>query len=48
MKIVLAPMEGVIDFAMREILTSGESYSYGLTEFMRVNDHLLSKSQFIK
>jgi len=48
MKIVLAPMEGVIDFAMREILTSGGSYSYGLTEFMRVNDHLLSKSQFIK
>lgn len=41
-------MEGVIDFAMREILTSGGSYSYGLTEFMRVNDHLLSKSQFTK
>tara|TARA_R110002096_G_scaffold309403_4_gene504037 strand:- start:69543 stop:70478 length:936 start_codon:yes stop_codon:yes gene_type:complete len=48
MKIVLAPMEGVIDFAMREILTSGGSYTYGLTEFMRVNDHLLSKSQFTK
>ena len=41
-------MEGVIDFAMREILTSGGSYTYGLTECMRVNDHLLSKSQFTK
>lgn len=47
-KIVLAPMEGVIDFAMREILTFDGSYSYGLTEFMRVNDHLHSKSQFTR
>lgn len=48
MKIVLAPMEGVIDFAMREILTAGGSYSHAVTEFMRVNDHLHSKAQFYK
>lgn len=41
-------MEGVIDFAMRELLTAGGSYDHAVTEFMRVNDHLLSKSQFIK
>lgn len=41
-------MEGVIDFAMREILTAGGSYDHAVTEFMRVNDHLLSKSQFLK
>ncbi|MCP5381100.1 MAG: tRNA-dihydrouridine synthase [Kordiimonadaceae bacterium] len=48
MKIILAPMEGVIDFAMREQLTAGGSYDHAVTEFIRVNDHLLSKSQFIK
>lgn len=48
MKITLAPMEGVIDFAMRELLTAGGSYDHAVTEFMRVNDHLLSKSQFLK
>jgi len=41
-------MEGVIDFAMRELLCAGGSYDHAVTEFIRVNDHLLSKSQFIK
>ncbi|MBT5074643.1 MAG: tRNA dihydrouridine(16) synthase DusC [Kordiimonadaceae bacterium] len=48
MKIILAPMEGVIDFAMREILTESGSYDHAVTEFIRVNDHLLSKSSFHK
>ena len=41
-------MEGVIDFVMREILTASGAYDYAVTEFLRVNDHLLSESQFYK
>lgn len=48
MRIILAPMEGVIDFAMRDILTVGGSYDHAVTEFIRINDHLLSKSVFHK
>ena len=48
MKIILAPMEGVIDFAMRDILTGGGSYDHAVTEFIRVKDNLLSKSVFYR
>ena len=48
MKIVLAPMEGVIDYAMRELLTSGGAYDHAVTEFVRINDMLLPNSAFYK
>jgi tRNA-dihydrouridine synthase C len=46
MKIILAPMEGVIDFAMRDILTTGGSYDHCVTEFIRITDTLLPKSTY--
>jgi tRNA-dihydrouridine synthase C len=48
MKIILAPMEGVIDFAMREILTCLGGYDHAVTEFIRINDHLLPNKTFYK
>lgn len=41
MKIYLAPMEGVIDSHMRNILTAVGGYDYCVTEFVRVVDRLL-------
>lgn len=41
-------MEGVIDFAMREILTADGAYDHAVTEFIRVSSHVLSKKQFYK
>jgi len=41
MKIFLAPMEGVIDYPMRNILTAVGGYDYCVTEFVRVVDQLL-------
>ena len=46
MKIYLAPMEGVVDFHMREILTSIGGYDYCVTEFVRVVDRLLPAKVF--
>ena len=48
MKIILAPMEGVIDFAMREILTGFGGYDHAVTEFIRINGHLLPEKTFYK
>lgn len=48
MKIILAPMEGVIDFAMREILTASGCYDRAVTEFIRINDQKLPNSVFYK
>ena len=41
-------MEGVIDFAMREILTGLGGYDHAVTEFIRINDHLLPNKTFYK
>lgn len=41
-------MEGVIDFAMREILTGHGGYDHAVTEFIRINDHLLPNKTFYK
>lgn len=41
-------MEGVIDFAMREILTASGAYDHAVTEFIRINDTLLPKRVFYK
>ncbi|WP_448564472.1 tRNA-dihydrouridine synthase [Thalassotalea ganghwensis] len=48
MKIVLAPMEGVLDYLMRELLTEIGGYDLCVTEFVRVVDHLLPKKVFYR
>ena len=46
MKILLAPMEGVIDSYMRQLLTELGGYDACVTEFIRVVDHLLPDKVF--
>lgn len=46
MKIILAPMEGVIDYHMRSILTGIGGYDTCVTEFLRVSDHVLPNKVF--
>ncbi len=48
MKIILAPMEGVIDHAMREILTAPGHYDLCITEFVRVVDQIYKPAYFHK
>lgn len=47
-KLILAPMEGVVDALMRELLTSVNSYDLCITEFIRVVDSLVPKHIFHK
>ncbi|UUO24717.1 tRNA dihydrouridine(16) synthase DusC [Colwellia sp. M166] len=47
-KIILAPMEGVADQLMRQLLTSLNSYDFCITEFVRVVDSLVPKHVFRK
>ena len=47
-KIILAPMEGVIDAFMRNLLTSINSYDLCITEFVRVVDSIVPKHMFKK
>jgi tRNA-dihydrouridine synthase C len=47
-QIILAPMEGVIDAAMRSRLTSLGGYSRCVTEFVRVTDVLLPERVFFR
>ena len=47
-KIVLAPMEGVVDALMRELLSSINHYDLCITEFLRVVDTLEPKHKFFK
>jgi tRNA-dihydrouridine synthase C len=48
-RILLAPMEGVVDQMMRETLTAGPGgIDLCVTEFIRVTDRLLPKSEFVK
>lgn len=46
MKIYLAPMEGVVDYPMRNILTAVGGYDYCVTEFVRVVDRQLPAKVF--
>ena len=46
MKILLAPMEGVVDSYMRQLLTELGGYDACVTEFVRVVDHLLPEKVF--
>tara|TARA_R110000737_G_scaffold77432_5_gene108607 strand:+ start:2991 stop:3950 length:960 start_codon:yes stop_codon:yes gene_type:complete len=45
-KIILAPMEGVADELMRQMLTSFNRYDFCITEFVRIVDALLPKHVF--
>ena len=46
--VVLAPMEGVVDALMRDLLTSLNCYDLCITEFIRVVDSLVPKHIFDK
>ena len=46
MRIMLAPMEGVVDHAMRELLSSLGGIDRCVTEFLRVTDRLLPARVF--
>jgi len=47
-RLMLAPMEGVTDHAMRELLTDIGGYDRCVTEFLRVTDHLYPDRVFLK
>ncbi|KLV03917.1 tRNA-dihydrouridine synthase C [Photobacterium aquae] len=48
MRVILGPMEGVVDHLMREMLTEINDYDLCVTEFVRVVDQLLNKSVFYR
>lgn len=47
-QIILAPMEGVIDALMRDLLTSINNFDLCVTEFIRVVDSILPKHVYFK
>lgn len=48
MRVLLAPMEGVLDSLVRELLTEVNDYDLCITEFLRVVDRLLPAKSFLK
>ncbi|PJG58656.1 tRNA dihydrouridine(16) synthase DusC [Aeromonas cavernicola] len=48
MRVVLAPMQGVLDHLMREVLTSINDYDLCISEFIRVVDQLLPEKVFYR
>lgn len=48
MRIMLAPMEGVVDYEMRETLTRLGGYARCVTEFIRINEQALPDKVFLK
>lgn len=48
MRVVLGPMEGVLDHLMRELLTDINDYDLCVTEFVRVVDQLLPEHVFTR
>lgn len=48
MRIVLAPMEGVLDHLMRDLLTQVGGYDLCVTEFVRVVDQVISDRAFFR
>ncbi|QSX32428.1 tRNA-dihydrouridine synthase [Shewanella avicenniae] len=48
MRVILAPMEGVVDHLMRELLSSINHYDLLVTEFVRVVDQLLPEKVFYR
>jgi tRNA-dihydrouridine synthase C len=47
-RLLLAPMEGVVDFVMRDLLTRIGGVDLCVTEFIRVTDRALPDSEFFK
>ncbi|RHW77836.1 tRNA dihydrouridine(16) synthase DusC [Colwellia sp. RSH04] len=48
MRVVLAPMEGVLDHLMRDLLTQVGGYDLCVTEFVRVVDQVISDKGFYR
>ena len=48
MKVMLAPMEGVVDHLMRDMLTRVGGFDQCVTEFVRVVDQKLPKKTFYR
>lgn len=48
MKLALAPMEGLVDVHMRELLTRDGSFDYCVTEFLRITNQLLPERVFTR
>jgi len=48
MRVVLAPMEGVLDHLMRDLLTQVGGYDLCVTEFIRVVDQVISDRAFYR
>ena len=48
MQIALAPMEGLVDNILRDVLTRVGGIDWCVTEFIRVCDRLLPPSSFHK
>ena len=48
MRVLLAPMEGVLDSLVRELLTEVNDYDLCITEFLRVVDQLLPEKSFYR
>ena len=48
MQIALAPMEGLVDEILRDVLTRAGGIDWCVTEFIRVSDRLLPASAFYK
>ncbi|MBT0722114.1 tRNA dihydrouridine(16) synthase DusC [Rosenbergiella collisarenosi] len=48
MRVLLAPMEGVLDSLVRELLTKVNDYDLCVTEFLRVVDQRLPKKSFYR
>lgn len=46
LEIVLAPMEGLTDYPMRDVLTQLGNYDWCVTEFLRITSRLLPKHCF--
>ena len=48
MRLFLAPMEGVVDYSLRDLLTAIGGFDICVTEFIRVTDHLLPDKVFYR
>ncbi|MED5524388.1 MAG: tRNA-dihydrouridine synthase [Pseudomonadota bacterium] len=48
MRVILAPMEGVVDHLMRDLLTAQGGFDLCVTEFLRVVDQLYPERSFFK
>lgn len=48
MKLALAPMEGLVDVHMRNLLTRDNAFDYCVTEFLRITNQLLPERVFTR